>query len=159
MTREEWNVQHSACPACGNTENICTTLAGVVETKNEDGNVSYEDNINTATCQCGWKGNVSEMVPANTGSQKAPQPVRVIDYEGETYVCTKDVVSTVMDYEANITALLKTPDQINYTRMLLSEVVKMLAAVDRQHWTNKLYAAQAEQKPESSNSSEPHITE
>jgi hypothetical protein len=53
---------HKCCPQCGG-KNICQTCIGYVMTDPS----KYEDR-NQATCQCGWRGVVHDMVPEKSES-------------------------------------------------------------------------------------------
>ena len=92
MNKQEWEFAHVACPNCGNT-NLRQTLIGIAEVDD-----NYEDCVNSADCsECGWSGMVKDLVPANTGQEK-PMPIKMLDYEGETYAATKDVVVAMLDF-------------------------------------------------------------
>ena len=54
--RTEYRDAHSACPACGH-DDVEQTCGGAVMFRGD------EDH-NHATCPCGWKGIVHELVPA-----------------------------------------------------------------------------------------------
>jgi len=62
------NIDHVACPKCGNTS-LETTCVGYIG-----------EDRNRATCECGWKGTVHDMVPKiNT---TAFDKLAAIPYEG-----------------------------------------------------------------------------
>lgn len=140
MNKLEWDFQHAACPKCGSTEVQKSTI-GVPEL---DG--VYEDKINTASCSCMWSGNVHELVPANTG-QVVPMPIKLLDFNGETYANTKDTVIALLDFNKKLCATLPREDMQKFADAIFVEITKMFVTVDQQHWVNK-YNYQAAQKVE-----------
>lgn len=56
MDIQEWHQVHKCCPEC-NSKSVSQTLVGCVTV---DG--VYDDNINTASCKCGWQGMVKDLV-------------------------------------------------------------------------------------------------
>lgn len=56
--RDEWNKNHKRCPECGSAELGQTLLAPI-----HIAGQGYVDNVNKATCSCGWFGMVNELVP------------------------------------------------------------------------------------------------
>lgn len=130
MTKQEWEFNHAACPNCGETK-LKQTLVGVPEIDGQ-----YEDNINTATCGCGWAGKVADLKPANTGQEK-PMPIRLLDFQGETFANTKDVVTAMLDFNKKLNASLPRDDQRAFADAIFGEITKMMVKVDEQHWVNK----------------------
>ena len=131
MNKQEWEFKHAACPRCGAT-NCKTSNIGVPEISG-----NFEDKINTAECtECPWKGTVNELVPANSGQEK-PMPIRMLDFQGETYACTKDIVVTMLDFNRKLNNTLATEDQRKFTDAIFGEITKMMITVDKQHWVNK----------------------
>ena len=141
MNKQEWEFAHVACPNCGNT-NLRQTLIGIAEVDD-----NYEDCVNSADCsECGWSGMVKDLVPANTGQEK-PMPIKMLDYEGETYAATKDVVVAMLDFNKKLDVTLPSQDQRDFATAVITEMTKMLIAVDKQHWVNKYnFQEQAKKK-------------
>lgn len=55
---KEYNSHHKFCPKCANDQ-IKQTYVGIVfDLSNPD---SYQD-INRATCKCGWEGTIHDLV-------------------------------------------------------------------------------------------------
>ena len=135
MNREQWELAHKACPKCGSTSTK-QTLVGVVEVIGED----YEDSINSAECvQCGWAGMVRDLVPENSvvdGGDK-PMPIRTLDFQGETYVNSKDIVTAMLDFNERLKATIKRPDVQLFSDALFREITEMVVTVDKGHWVNK----------------------
>lgn len=130
MNRQEWDFQHAACPKCGSTETK-QTLIGVPEIEGQ-----YQDDINTAECKCGWSGPVRELVQANTG-QANPMPIRMLDFNGETFANTKDIVTTLLDFNKKLNNTLPREDMRKFTDAIFGEITQMFITVDKQHWVNK----------------------
>lgn len=130
MNKTEWEFNHAACPKCGSTD-YKQSLVGVPEIDGQ-----FEDLINTAECGCGWKGQVSELVPANTG-QTAPMPVKMLDYNGESYCCIKDVAVMLLDFNKKLNNTLPREDMQKFADAIFAEITKSLVTLDMQHWTNK----------------------
>jgi hypothetical protein len=133
MNRQEWELNHAACPKCGNA-NTKQTLVGVIEF---DG--KYEDDINTAQCPaCGWSGLVKELVPEDmAGQQQKPMPVRTLDFQGESYVSTKDVVVAMLDFNKRLKETVHREDVQKFADAIFGELTQMIVTVDKQHWVNK----------------------
>jgi len=55
----EFDKKHKRCPKCKNEKHISQTYTGPVYIAGEP----YEDNINYATCPCGWHGKVNQLIP------------------------------------------------------------------------------------------------
>ena len=93
-----------------------------------------------------WSGNVHELVPANTG-QVVPMPIKLLDFNGETYANTKDTVIALLDFNKKLCATLPREDMQKFADAIFVEITKMFVTVDQQHWVNK-YNYQAAQKVE-----------
>lgn len=140
MNQKEWEFAHAACPKCGNT-NTKQSYVGVPEIDGQ-----YQDDINTAECECGWSGFVNELVPANTG-QVAPMPIRMLDFNGDTYANTKDTVTTMLDFNKKLNNTLPREDMRKFVDAIFNELTQMFITVDKQHWVNK-YNYQAKMQKE-----------
>lgn len=144
MNRNDWNLAHKACPKCGNAD-LKQSLVGVIEI---DGN--YEDNINTAECsKCGWGGFVNQLVPTGSAVTGAAQqmPIRILDFQGETYASTKDIVVAMLDFNKKLNATLPREDMQKFTDAIFKEITGMVITVDKQHWVNKYnYQAQLQEE-------------
>lgn len=135
MNREQWELAHKACPKCGST-GTKQTLVGIVEVIGED----YEDNLNTAECTtCGWAGMVRDLVPENgaAGEDQKPMPIRTLDFQGETYVNTKDVVTAMLDFNERLKKSINRPDVHGFSDAVFKELTDMMVTVDKGHWVNK----------------------
>ena len=142
MNLKEWDFNHAACPKCGSTEVKRTTI-GIPEIDGE-----YDDHINTAECGCGWSGMVKELVPANTGQDK-PMPIKMLDFDGESYASVKDTVVAILDFNKKLNNTLPRDDMKKFADAIFGEITGMLVTVDKQHWINKYKfqaAADAEAK-------------
>ena len=56
-TRETFNQTHCCCPKCGNDKTAQSYVRVVYRV-----GVPYSDDVNTASCSCGWRGKVNELV-------------------------------------------------------------------------------------------------
>ena len=134
MNREEWSKQHEVCPKCGGSRLQVTTI-GIPEV---DG--KYEDNMNTASCGCGWAGKRSECVPEGSVVKQetaVSMPIKTLDFNGDSYVNTKDVVVAMLDYNAKLAPKLPSTEAVTFADALFKEMTNMLVTVDTEHWINK----------------------
>lgn len=139
MNKEEFKTAHSACPICGAAD-INSTLVGAVELDGE-----YCDELSTAQCgNCGWSGRVIELIPATTDKAGLRKPIRVLDLEGETYVNTKDTITAMLQFNAELAETIGRDDVKLFASALFKEITRMLIGVDVQHWQNRVveHAAQ-----------------
>lgn len=63
--RDDFHEKHKICPVCKSTR-VSTTLLGIPEHKDKDGNLTkdYEDNVNRSVCfDCNWNGKVKDLLP------------------------------------------------------------------------------------------------
>ena len=58
MTRELYYYKHIACPNCGSIHTHSTYMGYIFDRDNPE---SFKDE-NLATCKCGWRGKVHDLV-------------------------------------------------------------------------------------------------
>lgn len=58
ITKREFYANHCACPDCDNTV-LNYTMISVLQYEGVD----FEDKFNTASCKCGWRGPVRDLLP------------------------------------------------------------------------------------------------
>jgi len=137
MTRNEWVSTHVCCPKCG-------SLSIMKSDKDVPDVDDYIDEVNSAKCTaCGWNGMVKQLVDDPNrlaGVETLNVAIRTMDKDGDVFISARDTIGSILQFGSVLIANLQDESAKQYTKNILTEIIKMISSTDAHHMKAKLLA-------------------